>query len=41
MIGERTAEEIKMSIGNAMVSDDMEKDFEIRGLTSLVACQKH
>ena len=31
MIGERTAEEIKMSIGNAMVSDDMEKDFEIRG----------
>ena len=31
MIGERTAEEIKMSIGNAMVSDDMEQDFEIRG----------
>ena len=31
MIGERTAEEIKMSIGNAMVSDDMQKDFEIRG----------
>ena len=31
MIGERTAEEIKMTIGNAMVSDDMEQDFEIRG----------
>ena len=31
MIGERTAEEIKISIGNAMVSDDMDQNFEIRG----------
>ena len=31
MIGERTAEEIKITIGNAAVSDDMEQDFEIRG----------
>lgn len=31
MIGERTAEEIKCTIGNAMVSEDMEPEFEIRG----------
>lgn len=41
MIGERTAEEIKMSIGNAMVSDDMEKILKSVVVTSLVACQKH
>lgn len=39
MIGERTAEEIKMSIGNAMVSDDMEKILKSVVVTSLVACQ--